>query len=163
MTDIQRIVCSNHSMTFRVPKIKSWVESLCVGKVLNLYAGETILEVDEIRNDIREIMPAEYHLPAIECVALFDDEYFDTIILDPPYSDRKSMEYYEGGKTAVSDFQRVKMSLPRILKQGGRIITLGYQSVVMGKKRGFEVTHVALFSHGGAIHDTVGTCEEKIK
>lgn len=33
--------------TFEMPKLKEWTESYCKGKVLNLFAGKTHLNVDE--------------------------------------------------------------------------------------------------------------------
>jgi len=48
-----------------------------------------------------------------------------------------------------------KDEIVRILKPNGIVITFGYHSNVMGKGRGFEVERIALFSHGGAIHDTI--------
>lgn len=37
--------------TFRAPKIRLWVEDHCRGSVLNLFAGKTVLNVDEFRVD----------------------------------------------------------------------------------------------------------------
>jgi hypothetical protein len=33
----------------------------------------------------------------------------------------------------------------------------------MGKSRGFDVVKIALFSHGGAIHDTIASVERYVK
>jgi hypothetical protein len=46
---------------------------------------------------------------------------------------------------------------------GGIVITFGYHSVSMGAGRGFAVQQVALFSHGGAIDDTIATVERRFK
>jgi len=146
--------------TFVVKPIREWVESRCVGKTLNLFAGKTKLNIDEVRNDIDKIMVADYHLEALEFVKSWKGK-FDTIILDPPYAYRKSMELYNGHK--ASSFKRAKDLLPKILKNGGRVITFGYHSVSMGKIRGFKQEEICLFSHGGAIHDTIAIIEEKIE
>lgn len=45
------------------------------------------------------------------------------------------------------------------LKEGGKVITFGYHSNTMGAGRGFTVEKVCLFSHGGAIHDTIASVE----
>ncbi len=146
--------------TFKITKIKKWIESVVEGKTLNLFAGVVALDVDEIRNDIRPEMNATYHLDALEFVKTWDGCKFDTILLDPPYSYRKSMEMY-GGKVS-SPFNALKDKLLNILNKNGIVITLGYHSVVMGKKRGFINEHILLMSHGGAIHDTVVTIERYI-
>lgn len=158
-TDVEIVLyrCPLHSYTFKVKDIREWVEKHCVGKTLNLFAGKTKLNADEIRNDLDTEVEADYHLEALECVKQWNEPTFDTIILDPPYSYRKSMEYY--GDRKASTFKIVKDYIPSILKNGGRVITFGYHSISMGKTKGFKPIHVAIFSHGGAIHDTIGTVE----
>ena len=146
--------------TFKSSKIRTWVEGVVEGTVLNLFAGQTLLQCCEVRNDIRETMPADFHMDALELVREWDAELFDTILLDPPYSFRKSMEMYEGKK--MSPFNQLKDALLPILRPRGIVVTFGYHSVVMGKIRGFEVEHICLMSHGGAIHDTIATVERRL-
>jgi hypothetical protein len=147
--------------TFKSLSIKQWVEKHVEGKVLNLFAGKVKLNCKEIRNDIRESMNASYHLDALEFVKQSVDEEYNTVLLDPPYSYRKSMEMYEG--SMVSPFNKLKNAIPRIVKPEGIVITFGYHSTVMGKKRGFDQEHILLISHGGAIHDTIAVIERKHK
>jgi hypothetical protein len=149
-----------HRYTFKPLKLRRWVETQASGKVLNLFAGETILKCDEERNDIRPEMPADFHMDALKCVETWPkDEYFNTILLDPPYGYRKSMEMYDGAVS--SPFNAIKNKLSRILTPHGRVITFGYHSVSMGKSRGFEQERILLMSHGGAIHDTIAVVEIK--
>lgn len=154
------IKCPLNRYTFKVAPIRNWVESECEGKVLNLFAGKTKLRVDEIRNDIDIEMLSDYHLDALEFVNSWNGEKFNTILLDPPYALRKSMEMYKGH--IASPFRQLKDSLPRIIADGGKVITFGYQSISMGRGRGFELEKIALFSHGGAIHDTIASIERKV-
>lgn len=149
-----------HRYTFTVKPIRNWVEAQCNGRVLNLFAGPTKLSVAEIRNDIDPNMVADYHLDAIDFLQQWDGEKFDTIILDPPYSYRKSMELYNGHK--ASRFKLVKDSIPMCLKHFGKVITFGYQSVAMGRTRNFDLISLAIFNHGGATHDTVACVEQFI-
>ena len=68
--------------TFSVAPIREWVESRTHGKTLNLFAGQTPLAVDEVRNDIDPTMLADYHKDALQ----FMQEWvgpFETVILDP--------------------------------------------------------------------------------
>lgn len=148
-----------HKYTFKAPKIKQWVENQCEGFVLNLFAGETILNVNEHRNDIRENMCAQTHMDALQ-FCRDTDLVFDTIILDPPYAFRKSMEMYEGAIT--SPFNKLKNVLSSCLSHNGKVITFGYHSVSMGAKRGFTVEEICVMSHGGAIHDTIATVERRL-
>jgi hypothetical protein len=153
-----------YKFTFKNKRIREWVESQISGYTLNLFAGETKLECVEVRNDMREEMPADYHMDAFEFVDWWGKQnartLFDTVVLDPPYSYRKSMTRYEGAVS--SDFNRVKDLLPKIMAYRGNVITFGYHSNVMGKVRGFEQEHILLMSHGGAIHDTIAVNERRL-
>lgn len=145
--------------TFSVKSIREWVEAVAGGRVLNLFAGKTKLNLREIRVDVRADMVAHVNMDALEFCKQWTGDNFDTIILDPPYSYRKSMEMYDGAKS--SQFNQLKNEITKILANDGRVITFGYHSVSMGKKRGFNIEEILLISHGGAIHDTIVTVERK--
>jgi len=147
--------------TFENRRIKEWVELHAGGKVLNLFAGRTLLNCHEVRNDLREEMPADYHMDALDFVKHWQGDSFDTVILDPPYAYRKSMEMYEGAIS--SPFNQIKNHIPNILVMEGIVITFGYHSNVMGEKRGFEQEHLLIMSHGGAIHDTLAIIERRVR
>jgi len=151
------IRCPLHRYTFSVKAIRHWVEQTCEGRVLNLFAGSTKLALDETRNDLDPDMPADYHLDALAFLRGWSGGKFNTILLDPPYAYRKSMELYKG--MICSPFRQLKDALPDCLEPGGLVITFGYHSVVMGRNRNFLVERLALFSHGGAIHDTIAGVE----
>lgn len=144
--------------TFEAPKIKQWVEERCYGKTLNLFSGNTKLNCNEVRVDCDKTMMADFYMDALK-FAGETKEKFDVIILDPPYSYRKSMEKYNGN--IASPFRQLKDSIQKILKEKGRIITFGYHSTCMGNKRGFQLTEVCLICHGGAQHDTIAIVEER--
>ena len=50
--------------TFQQPKLRLWTEQNCKGKVLNLFAGITKLNVDEVRVDIDPDCKADYIMEA---------------------------------------------------------------------------------------------------
>lgn len=153
----QHIRCPLHRYTFAVRKMRDWVEQTCEGRVLNLFAGPTMLALDEVRNDIDPEMPAHHHLDALAFVRGWSGGLFDTVLLDPPYAFRKSMEMYKG--FVCSPFRRLKDAIPDILTPGGLVVTFGYHSIVMGRTRNFITEKLAVFSHGGAIHDTIAIVE----
>lgn len=155
------IKCPLNRYTFKVKPIREWVEKTCEGKTLNLFAGLTKLNIDEVRNDLDEESLADYHLDALEFLRTWDGEKFDTVLLDPPYAYRKSMEMYKGIR--CSPFKQLKDEISRVLSDGGLVITFGYHSNTMGDGRGFTVERIGLFSHGGAIHDTIASVERKCK
>lgn len=151
--------------TFKAPKTRAWVEAHCQGKlVLNLFAGPTRLEgCREITNDLNPEFNTDYQMDALQCVNFFCDRNmdFDVVLIDGPYSYRKSMELYEGHKN--SRFKRIIDVVPEILRPNGIVITFGYHSSVMSGKRGFAIQEICLISHGGAQHDTIATVERRIK
>lgn len=157
MVQFEYFRCPLHRYTFSIAPVRHWVEHVCEGKVLNLFAGQTLLQVDEVRNDLDPEMPAYHHLDALELLRSWRGNPFNTILLDPPYAYRKSMERYKG--IICSPFRQLKDAIGPVLAQNGIVITFGYHSVVMGTHRGFAVERIALFSHGGAIHDTIAAVE----
>jgi len=141
--------------TFEQPRLKEWTESWCSGKVLNLFAGKTLLSVDEVRVDIDEECPADHHMDA-ECfveMAIDANVMFDTIVFDPPYNLRKSREKY-GGRY-IGKLTKIKNLLSSIMPVGGKVISFGYDSVGMAAKRGFKKTAICLVCHGGDHNDTI--------
>ena len=147
--------------TFEQPQLKRWVEQHSHGKVLNLFAGRTALQLDEVRVDKDAAMPADYHMDAFEFVqlAIQRSMKFDTVILDPPYNLRKAREKY-GGKY-IGKFTKLMDSIPFLVPPGGTVISLGYSSGGMGKCRGFEKTAICLVNHHGDHDDTIVVVERK--
>jgi len=147
--------------TFSSPKIKSWVENRSAGKVLNLFSGTVKLDLDEVRVDSDCTMKADHYIDALDFVTKWKSPKFDTIILDPPYSYRKSMEMYNGNLN--SRFKLIADRIPFILKKDGLVITFGYHSTFLGKKRNFELEELCVFAHGGAQHCTIALIERRKK
>lgn len=145
--------------TFEVKKIKEWVESRSSkGKILNLFSGKTILKINEYRVDIdKEGAVADVYMDVYEFVKNCKDRY-DTIILDPPYSIRKSMEFYAGNYTS-----KFKLIADECAKISDRVISFGYHSTFLGKKRGYDLEELCVFGHSGSQHCTIAIIEKKIK
>jgi len=149
--------------TFKAPKIKLWVEKNCRGKVLNLFAGKIKLNVDEIRVDLSDEFKPDYIMDSYDFIkfAIQKQMKFNTIILDPPYAYRKAMELYNGHYS--SKFHLINNLIPQILLEDGKVISFGYHSVNLGKKRGFYTSEICLIGHGGAQHDTIAIVEARLK
>ena len=91
--------------TFKAPKTRALVEENCKGKyVLNLFAGPTRLSgCIGVANDIEpNVASTLFSIDALDCSKQLMErgELFDVILLDPPYSYRKSMELYSGHKNS---------------------------------------------------------------
>lgn len=148
--------------TFEQPKLKKWIESYCSGKVLNLFAGKVRLCVDEVRVDVSSEFNPDYCMDAEAFVdmAIRDGKFFNTIVLDAPFSLRKAREKYGGAY--IGSFTKVKNKLPLILEEGGIVISLGYDTVGMSRSRGFEKIAICVVCHGGDHNDTLCVVERKI-
>lgn len=148
--------------TFQQPKLRIWVEKQCRGKTLNLFAGITKLNIDETRVDIDKNVLADYYMDAFQFIQFAKDKKmkFDTVILDPPYNLRKSREKY-GGRY-IGSFTKIKNALLSILSEEAIIITLGYDTVGMSKKRGFRKVAICIICHSGDHNDTLCLVEKRI-
>ncbi len=148
--------------TFQQPKLREWTEKQCKGKVLNLFAGTTKLNVDEVRVDIDKNVPADYYMDAFEFVNLAKEQgmKFDTIILDPPYNLRKSREKY-GGKY-IGSLTKIKNALLPLMNENCIVISYGYDTVGMSKSRGFKKIGVCVICHNGDHNDTLCLVEQLI-
>ena len=158
MTKLELIKTNLRRYTFESPKIKEWVEKNSQGKCLNLFAGKTKLNINEIRNDIDKTMLADFHKDAVDFVKEYKGEKFDTIILDPPYAYRKSMEMYNGNK--ASRFRMLADLIPSILAENGIVISFGYHSTFLSEKRNANLIKLCVFAHGGSQHCTIGIIEK---
>jgi len=147
--------------TFEMPDVRLWTEKWCKGKTLNLFAGRTMLRgIDEVRVDIDVNMRADYHEDALEFVRRWRGK-FDTIVFDPPYNLRKAKEKY-GGRY-IGAVRKIKHELPRILNLGGRIISFGYDTIGMGRRRGFEKIAILLICHSGDREDSMAVVERFVQ
>jgi hypothetical protein len=164
--------------TFKVPQIRKFIEDQCKGLVvLNLFGGPTRIKgCVEISNDLAyETIPKKgkkpepidttYHMDALDCIKKLRDQkethgQFDAVVIDTPYSYRKSMEFYQGHK--ASKMPQIHDIIPEILAPNGKVITFGYWASALGNKRGFYTDELAIFDHSGAIHSTIACVEKRI-
>jgi len=154
--------------TFDTKQIAKWViANTQNGNLLNLFAGKTRLfdydaNVIETRIDTDPTVYPNYVMDAESFLNMAIEKglKYNTIILDPPYNLRKSIEKYNG--RYLSSFQKIKEKVCNVIEENGNIITCGYNSISMGKSRGFNVMSICLISHGGSHNDTIITNEKFI-
>jgi len=120
----------------------------------------------QYRNDLNENTNAQDHEDAI--IWLKKHKEADGVILDPPYSLRQVSEHYKkvgikitGWHTSAGWTSAIKNEVARIIKPGGKAICFGWNSMGLGKNRGFEMTRILLVAHGGSKNDTICTVEIK--
>jgi len=146
--------------TFEQPKLKKWIERWCRGKVLNLFAGKIRLRADEYRVDSNNEFSPDYLGDALEFLKTTDMK-FDTIVLDPPYSLRKSFEKYKGHYIG-SKWTQIRKEVIRVCKDNSIVISLGYDSRAMSASLGFEKIAICLVCHNGDHNDTICVVEKRM-
>lgn len=148
-----------------------------IDELLNKYVGSGKGWIDpfagenspaEITNDLNPSKPTKYHYHAKDFVAKWNN--IEGCLFDPPYSLRQIKECYNGigiqkldKETTLYGFIKVKEIIARIIKPGGYVISFGWNSGGMGKKRGFEIIEILLVPHGGHHNDTIVTVEQKVQ
>ena len=93
----------------------------------------------------------------------------DIVLFDPPYSNRQISECYKasGIKVTANDtrnaslYKKVRNSIDKILKPNGIVISFGWNSCGMGKKKKYIMEELLLVCHGGAHYDTISIVERK--
>lgn len=164
-TTIERAWAMPNKWTFSIKPIKQLIsEELTGGLWIDPFAGEC--SPASITNDINPERPTTYHMDALEFLKTFDDNSVDGVFYDPPYSPRQVKECYDGigglqWDGRMTFWSETKNEIARILKPDGKCICFGWNSMGLGKKRGFEMTRILLVPHGGSRNDTICTVEVK--
>ena len=154
--------------TFTIKPIRELLNRYCnQGEWVDPFAGEFSPAL--ITNDLNPLKPTIYHLDAKIFLETLTQQ-FDGGLYDPPYSLRQIMECYEGfgatvdKKWATTKFYTgTKTALANKIKQGGLCISFGWNSIGLGKNRGFEIIEILLVSHGRLHNDTIVTVERKLE
>lgn len=122
-----------------------------------------------IRNDLNPEFDTDFHLDALEFLKMFDKNYANIVLYDPPFSINQAAECYKSyGKeklkvnvASMKYWKECKDNVARILKPNGIAICCGWSSMGIGIARNFEMIEVLLCPHGGSKNDTIVTVERK--
>lgn len=123
----------------------------------------------QITNDLDQTTNAQFHKDALEFLKEQGTQSYDGVLFDPPYSFRQASECYKkNGRdrltatvTSKKYWSEVKNEPARIIKPGGKIVCFGWNTMGLGKNRGFEMTRVLIVPHGGGMNDTLVTVEKR--
>ncbi len=152
-----------------------------IGDFVKKYLKESKISVDPFArnrdwftfsNDLNPETSAQYHLDAEAFLIMLYEKGVkcDLFIMDAPYSPRQISECYKGigKKVSMEDtqssllYKRVRDAAMKILLPEAKVLSFGWNSVGMGKKRGFEIEEILLVAHGGAHNDTICLAEKRI-
>jgi len=159
------------SDTFTMPPVQEFVRR---------HLAESRISVDPFArnyvwatytNDLNPQTAARFHMDAEEfCLMLLEQGVqSDLGIFDPPYSPRQIRECYSriGLPIGMNEtqnarlYRRVRDALDALMVPGGVVLSFGWNSSGMGRKRGYELTELLLVAHGGAHNDTICIAEQK--
>ena len=163
---ISRVWSMPSHHTFTIKPIAELLKRYNVGKGwVDPFAGWNSMA--EFTNDLNPKAPTTHHAEAEKFTKSFGEGKYQALF-DPPYSLRQIIECYEGiglvpdKKWATTKFYTdVKNNLAKIIKPGGLCISFGWNTIGLGKVRGFEIIEVLIVSHGRLHNDTLVTVEKK--
>ncbi len=167
---IERTWAMPNKWTFTIKPIAELLrEEVKDGRWIDPFAGENSPAHFGDRNDLDESKNTAYHEDAFKFLQRYATHSVEGILFDPPYSITQAAQCYKShGKEklhrSVSNmgyWKDVKNEMARILKPGGKVICFGWNSMGLGKNRGFEMERILMVAHGGSKNDTIVTVEFK--
>jgi|TARA_Y100000310_G_scaffold244190_1_gene248883 hypothetical protein len=137
----------NHQ-TFKIPFVKKLIK-------------------EELGDEYVDPFPYPFKQDAIEYLKTFNTDSITKLVFDPPYSQRQLKEKYHNEGISfkhpinASYWTNCKKEISRIIKEGGKVISFGWNSGGIGKKYSFRIIRIMLIAHGGQHNDTIATVEIK--
>lgn len=135
--------------TFQTPQVRRVVEEYLDGRVLNACAGKTKLTHDDVhRNDLDDRRDAETHFDVTELDEHLRSESFDVVVFDPPFDSDQAEEHYQGrtvGRGPSGGIWSARDALARLTAPGGLVLSVGWNSVGLKHKDGFDRQAVHVF------------------
>ena len=149
--------------TFTIKPIEVLLnEEFSDGDWCDPFAGKMSFHASRYSNDIDTTSPAKHHEDALTFLKNLEDNYFDGVLYDPPYSITQARNYGHKKFSSMKYWADCKNEIARILKPNGKAICFGWTSMGLGKGRGFEMKRILLVPHGGSKNDTIVTVEIKL-
>lgn len=125
-------------------------------------------DIADITNDLNPNTKADHHLDSVSFLKELRDEGVkpDLVIFDPPYSPEQMKREYDScgltpNSTRPGRWTEEKNIISEILSDNGTVLSFGWDSCGMGKKRGFQIKEVILVCHGAGHHDTICVADER--
>lgn len=121
---------------------------------------------EHLGEDFIDPFPFPFEKDALSYLKSFENESVERLVFDPPYSPRQLKEMYNSAglayDTKSSYWSELKNEISRIMKNDGKVISFGWNSMGIGKNRGFKIIEILLVPHGGNHNDTICTVERKV-
>ena len=160
--------CMPNHQTFKIKPVGEFIRKhLPDGLILDPFANRPS-DFGAITNDINPAADTDFHMDALSFLKMYDDNSIDGILFDPPYTPRQLKECYDNIGQTLHDakssvWSNWRIEIARVLKPGGVCLSFGFNSVGIGKTRGFEKAHLLIVCHGGQHNDTMCLLETKLE
>ena len=164
---MNRVWAMPNKWTFSIKPISELLKKYSVGQGwIDPFCGES--SPAEFKNDLNpDNKSAQHHMEALDFLNL-KEWNIKGVVFDPPYSLTQVSRSYQGmglkfksKENPTGGFPKAKDRIMNIIPTSGIVISFGWNSIGMGKKRGFEIIEILLVSHGGNRNDTICTVEKK--
>jgi len=171
-----RVWAMPHANTFRIKPIRELVVDTIrahPGAWIDPFANDSAVRaLLTLTNDINPDMPTDAHMDALVFLQSLETDSVDGIIFDPPFSIHQINTVYAGfgNERPVKQSTRYYIEMLRVLRDGGKVITCGWNSngmpatmkrdehglpVTKAKKTGCKLERVLVCAHGGGHNDTI--------
>lgn len=161
--------------TFLVKPIRKFVD-----KYIALLPKDAVIidpfarncKIATITNDLNPETTADFHKDSVDFLKMFEGEPVSPslVLFDPPYSPHQVKELYDsiglksvqqvGHRTASWKVERDIIS--SFQKSGDYVLSFNWNTVGMGKKRGYRKLEVLVVCHGACHNDTLCVAEVKL-
>ena len=153
---IDRVWAMPNKWTFTIKPIRNLLEQEVSGIFIDPFAGENGNKYAQYTNDI-----AMGGIDALAYLRGLKGKY-DGALYDPPYSITQARMYGKKEFSSMKYWADCKNEIARLIRVGGKVICFGWNSMGLGKNRGFELKRILLVAHGGSRNDTIVTVETKV-
>jgi len=159
---IERVWAMPNKWTFTIKPIKNLLSEEIKERSLWLDPFAGYNSPATYTNDIDPLTPAQSHIDALTWLKNRESECADGALFDPPYSITQARMYGKKEFASMKYWADCKNEIALKIKPGGKVICFGWNSMGLGKNRGFDMARILLVPHGGSKNDTLVTVEIKI-
>ena len=126
------------------------------------------LILEELGQSYTDVFPHPYDRDALQMLKEKESNSINMLAFDPVYSLRQLKEMYNNKGNSLTQHETqyywsdLREEIGRVMAKNGKVISFGWNSIGIGKVKGFEIIRILLVCHGGHHNDTICTVERKI-
>jgi hypothetical protein len=168
--NIERKFAMPSRWTFEIKPIEELLkEEIDSGLWVDPFAGKN--SPADVTNDLNPELDTDYTKKADDFLSMFDKNEVDGgILLDPPYNATQLKRLYDDLDIDINQndtnsrfYSKPRDHASRILDKNAKAISFGWNSVGIGKTRGFIKERILLVCHGSSRNDTIVVVERNGK